>query len=145
MGDLIEKGSASAVHMGEDLVFAAWNMIEAVPDAVVGNFEAGKKITTTVFDNGQVVIDYLTDILPTGDAWLRVHAANLSSLKNIKLPILYNINMPEYYTEDTRWQHVRNTPFRKTIETLGAILADAATIGLLGKAKFLGEDGHKRK
>jgi hypothetical protein len=41
--------------------------------------------------------------------------------------------MPEHYTGDTRWEYVRNTPYRKSIETVGALLADALTIGLVGQ------------
>ena len=58
-----------------------------------GSFGPGQKLTTTIFDNGHVAIEYLTDIIPSGDAWLRVHASNL---KEIKPPVLYNLKMPEY-------------------------------------------------
>ena len=70
------------------------------------------------------MVEYLTDIIPTGDAWFRVHA---SSLKDLEVPVLYNLKMPEYVKGDNRWQYVRNTPFRKTIETVGTILADIAS------------------
>jgi len=48
-------------------------------------------------------------------------------------PILYNLQMPENAKGDARWQYVRNTPFRKTIETIGTLLADIATFGLFGQ------------
>ena len=96
-----------------------------MPDATVGNFDSGRKITTTVFDNGQVAVDYLTDILLSGNAWLRVHASGTSG--NMGLPFLYNLKTEERGIVDSRWASVRNTPFRKTIETLGSLLADTAS------------------
>lgn len=136
MMDIVGGVSGSINHMGKNLVLAGWNLIEVVPDATIGNLGPGRKLTTTIFDNGQVAIEYLTDVAPTGDAWLRVHAG---SLKDMKPPLLYNINMPEHKMDDVRWQYVRNTPFRKTIETIGALLADAATIGLLSQTAFSGK------
>ena len=131
-GDLVQGVGGSAIRVGEGIVLAGWNLAEVVPDATIGNFEEGRKLTTSIFDNGQVAIDYLTDILPTGEAWLRVHSPNFDSLNGSKAPVIYNIEMPEHYTEDVRWQYVRNTPFRKTIETIGSLLADAAAIQLIG-------------
>jgi len=86
-----------------------------------------------------VAIDYLTDILPFGEAWLRVHAPNL---KSGDLPILYNLKLPENYPEDERWQNIRNTPFRKKIETVGALLADIVSLGLLGQITATSEKRH---
>ena len=128
LGDLLQGVPGAVMHMGEDLILAGWNLVEVVPDATIGNFEAGRKATTTLFDNGQVVIDYLTDILPTQEAWLRVHAYHL---KDGKLPVYYNLSMPENYTGDARWSSVRNTPFRKGIETAGALLGDIFTLKFL--------------
>ena len=132
-GDLMTGIGQSVNHMTTNLVLAGWNLTEVVPDATVGNFDAGAKLTNTIFDNGQVAVQYLTDIVPTGDAWLRVHA---SDLRHLKLPLLYNLKMPENYGDDTRWKTVRNTTFRKSVETVGALLADAAAIGFLGQASF---------
>ncbi len=129
-GDLVQGVPCSINRMGKNLVLAGWNLVEVLPDATLGNFEAGRKLTTTVFDNGQVMVEYLTDVAPSGEAWMRVHAA---SLKGMKPPVLYNLTRPEHSLEDARWETVRNTPFRKTIETLGALLADAAFIGLIGQ------------
>ena len=140
-GDLVQGVSGSIIHMGEDLLLAGWNLVEVVPDATIGNFEAGRKLTTVIFDNGQVAIDYLTDILPTGEAWLRVHAFDL---KDLSAPILYNIKMPEHYKKDVRWQHVRNTPFRKTIETIGSLLADVFVFKLFGESTSLSQERHER-
>jgi len=131
-GDLVQGVGGSAIRVGEGIVLAGWNLAEVVSDATIGNFEEGRELTTTIFDNGQVAIDYLTDILPTGEAWLRVHSPNFNNLDDAKAPIIYNIEMPEHYIEDVRWKYVRNTPFRKTIETIGSLLADVATIQLIG-------------
>jgi hypothetical protein len=127
LGDLVEGIPQSLNHMGKNIVLAGLNLVQVLPDSTIGNLEGGSKLTTTVFDNGQVMVEYLTDIIPTGDAWFRVHA---SSLKDLEAPVLYNLKMPEYVKDDNRWQYVRNTPFRKTIETVGTILADIASIGL---------------
>jgi len=130
LGDILEGIPSSVNHMGKNIILSGWHLAEVLPDAAAGSFEPGQKLTTTIFDNGHVMIEYLTDIVPTGDAWLRVHA---SSFKELKPPILYNIKMPEHFSGDTRWEHVRNTPFRKTIETIGSLLTDALAISLLGQ------------
>jgi hypothetical protein len=130
LGDLVEGIPQSVNHMAKNLVLAGWNLVQVVPDATIGNFEAGRKLTTTIFDNGQVMVEYLTDVIPSGEAWFRVHAASLADLKP---PVLYNLEMPEHSKGDTRWNYVRNTPFRKTIETIGTLLADIAAIALLGQ------------
>lgn len=127
LGDLAEGIPQSVNHMGKNIVLAGLNLVQVIPDATIGNLEDGRKLTTAIFDNGQVMVEYLTDIIPTGDAWLRVHA---SSLKELEAPVLYNLKTPEYVNGDSRWQYVRNTPFRKTIETAGSLLADIATVGM---------------
>ncbi|HBZ56659.1 MAG TPA: hypothetical protein DEO88_14740 [Syntrophobacteraceae bacterium] len=139
--DLFDGVCGGVNHMAGDLVLAGWNLVEVLPDATIGNLESGRKLTTTLFDNGQVWVEYLTDIVPTGDAWLRVHAP---SLQEFKLPVVYNLGMPEHFTGDTRWEYIRNTPFRKTIETIGALLADVA-IGLsTGQVNLTSDSGPKR-
>jgi len=144
-GDLLQGVTGSALRMGEDLILAGWNILETIPDATIGNFKAGKELTTTVFDNGQVAIDYLTDILPGGEAWVRVHSPELGNLKGSKAPILNNIEMPEHVADDDRWKYVRNTPFRKTIESIGSLLGDFFAIKFLGNIKyFSGGDHHKK-
>ncbi|MFO7783726.1 MAG: hypothetical protein R6V25_03775 [Desulfatiglandales bacterium] len=135
-GDLIQGVAGSVVNMGKDLVFAGWNLIETIPDATIGNFEAGRKITTAVFDNGQVALNYIADILPGGDASIRVHSPDL---KNLKAPILNNLSMPESNPEDTRWKYVRNTPFRKSIETVGSVLSSILTLRFLTNFRVFGE------
>ena len=140
VGDLIEGVPSSVNHMAQNLLLAGWNLIEVLPDATIGNFETGQQVTTTVFDDGQVVVEYLTDIIPSGDAWLRVHAAKL---KELQAPVVYNLNMPEHYSGDTRWQYVRNTPFRKSIESIGALLADAAAIVAIGQTGFSSNRHHE--
>jgi len=84
-----------------------------VPDATIGNFKTGRELTTQVFDNGQVLMDYATDVLPSGEAWVRVHSLDLKSLRP---PLMHNAQMPERSSGDKRWAYVRNTPFRKMIE-----------------------------
>jgi hypothetical protein len=133
LGDLVEGVPKSVNHMAKNLVLAGLNLAQVVPDATIGNAEAGRKLTTTLFDNGQVMVEYLTDIIPSGDAWFRVHAMNL---QGFKAPVLYNLELPEHAKGDARWQYVRNTPFRKTIETIGTLLADIATFGLAGQSCF---------
>jgi hypothetical protein len=130
LGDLLGGIPASLNHMGKNIILSGWHLAEILPDAATGGAEQGQKLTTTIFDNGHVMIEYLTDVIPTGDAWLRVHA---SSLKDLKPPVLYNLKMPEHFTEDNRWEHVRNTPLRKTIETIGSLVTDGLAIGFLGE------------
>jgi hypothetical protein len=142
LGDLVGGVTNSLNHVAKNAILAGWNLVEVVPDATIGSFDAGRKLTTTIFDDGQVVVEYLTDVLPSGDAWMRVHA---SKLTEAKLPVVYNLKMPEHYKEDVRWQYIRNTPFRKSIETIGALLADAAAIGAIEQTKFLTNDRHHEK
>jgi hypothetical protein len=126
-GDLLGGVPGSVNHMANDLLLAGWNLAEAAPDATLGNIPAGEKLTSKVFDGGQVLIDYATDVIPSGDAWKRVHAF---SIKEAKLPILDNLGKKERNGDDPRWHYVRNTKFRKIIETVGALLADVAAFGL---------------
>jgi hypothetical protein len=130
LGDILGGIPSCVNHMGKNIILSGLHLAEVLPDAATGSFEPGQKLTTTIFDNGHVMVEYLTDIIPTGDAWLRVHA---SSLKELKPPILYNLKMPEHFTGDARWEHVRNTPFRKTIETIGSLITDGLAIGLSGQ------------
>jgi len=130
MGDILTGVPSSVNHMAKNLILSGWHLAEVLPDAAIGNFELGQKLTTSIFDNGHVVIEYLTDITPSGDAWLRVHASNL---KELKPPLVYNLKMPEFKNGDIRWENVRNTPFRKAIESIGALLADGLAIALIGQ------------
>ncbi len=123
MDDLVFGLPSAALNLVDDAALAAWNLLEVVPDATIGNLPGGQELVTTVFDNGQVLIDYLTDCLPAGDAWMRVHAYAWDE-RGIVPPILYNIYLPERFSGDSRWHTVRNTPFRKAIETVGSLLAD---------------------
>jgi hypothetical protein len=143
LDDLVEGIPQSVNHMAKNVVLAGLNLVQVLPDATIGNLEGGRKLTTTIFDNGQVMVEYLTDIIPSGDAWFRVHA---SSLLEGKVPILYNLQMPENAKGDARWQYVRNTPFRKTIETVGTLLADIATIGMAGQTGLsTNQNGDKQR
>ncbi|MGC8491213.1 MAG: hypothetical protein ACP5SH_05695 [Syntrophobacteraceae bacterium] len=130
LGDLVDGVPSSLNHMAQNAILSGWRLAEVLPDAALGSFAPGRKLTTTIFDNGQVAIEYLTDIAPSGDAWLRVHACDWGKLSP---PVLYNLKMPEHFSGDVRWRYVRNTPFRKSIETIGALLADGLTMGLLGQ------------
>jgi hypothetical protein len=130
MGDILTGVPSSVNHMAKNLILSGWHLAEVLPDAAIGNFEPGQKLTTSIFDNGHVAIEYLTDVIPSGDAWLRVHA---SSLKELKPPVLYNLKMPEFNKGDIRWENMRNTPFRKAIESIGALLADGLAIALIGQ------------
>jgi hypothetical protein len=47
-------------------------------------------------------------------------------------PILYNLNTAEVRLTDPRWAYVGNTPFRRTIETIGSLVGDAAISLWLG-------------
>lgn len=125
MDDLVYGVPSSAVNLLDDAALAAWNLLEVVPDATIGSLPGGREIVTTIFDNGQVIIDYVTDCLPAGEAWMRVHGYRLDAEGAVP-PILYNLQLPERYSGDARWATVRNTPFRKTIETVGSLLADFA-------------------
>ena len=126
--DLLIGIPHAAVNIVKDTALASLNLLEVIPDATIGNFDWGQKATTSVFDNGQVVIDYLADVLPGGDAWLRVHAAGPKG--DIDSPIYFNLITAEQGITDSRWSTVRNTPFRKTIETIGSLLSDAALVAL---------------
>jgi hypothetical protein len=139
--DLFDGACGSVNHMAGNLVLAGWNLAQVLPDATFGNLDAGRKLTTTIFDNGQVAVEYLTDILPAGDAWLRVHAP---SFKELKFPIVYNLGMPEHFSGDVRWEYIRNTPFRKSIETIGSLLADVAAGLTIGPVKLFSDDAPKR-
>jgi hypothetical protein len=124
------KSTTGAVVSGlRHSVLAAVNALEAVPDATIGNLESGRKLTTKVFDNGQVAVSYLTDVIPGGEAWFRVHSPGKTE-KGSMLPVYYNLKTSEQNIDDPRWATVRNTPFRKTIESVGALISDAAMLGL---------------
>ncbi len=128
--DLGTSTTTAAVSGLRHSVLAAINALEAVPDATIGNIEAGRKLTTNVFDNGQVAVSYLTDIMPGGDAWFRVNSAGTGD-EGFMAPVYYNLKTQEHGVDDPRWATVRNTPFRKTIESVGALLSDAALLGLI--------------
>ncbi len=126
--DLLIGIPHATANIVKSSALAALNLVEVIPDATIGHFDWGRKATTRVFDNGQVAVDYLTDILPGGNAWLRVHAMGYN--RDIKLPVFYNLQTDEQGIPDSRWATVRNTPFRKTIETIGSLLSDAAIVAL---------------
>jgi len=111
----------SAIHVGEDAVFACINLAETIPDATIGNCKAGQIVTTEFFDDAQVFIDFVTDVIPMGEAGSRTHAFTFK--KGLKgLPIVYNITSPEQGVDDENWKYVRNTPLRKTIESVATFI-----------------------
>ncbi len=139
--DIVEGVGSSVNHMTEDLALGVWNAIETVPDSTIGITKPGRKITTKIFDGGQVIIDYATDVLPGGEGWLRVHGGNLL---NGKLPIITNLQKPTY-NNDPKWKYVRNTSFRKAIETIGSIITDVMYFLFIRKNSVFGNDNRKRK
>ncbi|MBN2468855.1 MAG: hypothetical protein JXD19_11975 [Deltaproteobacteria bacterium] len=124
MDDIVFGFPSGAINLLDDNLLCLWNLLEVVPDATVGNLPPARQLVTTLFDNGQVVIDYITDCLPAGGAWMRVHAYGYDE-GQFTPPLLYNLTLPEQYEGDSRWSTIRNTPFRKVIETIGSLLADA--------------------
>lgn len=119
--DVIVGIPRSALHVGEDAAFVCINLAETVPDATIGNFKAGQVATTEVFDDAQVFVDFVTDVIPMGEANSRTHAFTLKNgFKG--LPVVYNITAPEQGLKDENWRYVRNTPFRKAIETIATLI-----------------------
>ncbi len=90
-----------------------------------------RRMVDTIFDNGQMAIDYITDVLPGSEAWMRVHAYDFLEGE---FPVIYNLKRPEHLMDDPRWQEIQNTPFRKAIETVGSLLTDAALIFTISQA-----------
>ena len=119
--DVVVGIPRSAIHVGEDAVFACINLAETIPDATIGNCKVGQMVTTEVFDDTQVFIDFVTDVIPMGEAGDRTRAFTFK--KGLKgLPIVYNITAPEQGMDDENWKYVRNTPFRKTIESVATFI-----------------------
>ncbi len=143
-GDILQGTGGSIIRMAESLVVSGWNLLETVPDATIGNFRKGEELTTEVFDNGQVFLGYLMDTLPGGEAWARVHASDFSDKDNPGFPVVTNLKKPEREEGDARWKYIRNTGFRKFIETIGALGMDVLAVKLLGESKFLSEERRER-
>ncbi|MFQ5964170.1 MAG: hypothetical protein ACE5KZ_07795 [Candidatus Scalinduaceae bacterium] len=119
--DIVKGVPKSIIHVGEDVMFAGLNSIEIIPDATIGNFKAGRKATTKIFDNVQVALDFATDVMPGGEASGRTRSFKLA--KGLKgLPIINNITMPEKEIKEPDWKYVRNTNFRKVIETISSLV-----------------------
>ncbi len=69
----------------------------------------------------QVLVDFVTDVIPMGEAGSRTRAFALK--KGIKgLPLINNITSPEQGIKDENWKYVRNTPFRKAIESMATLI-----------------------
>jgi len=124
MKDLVIGVPNSLIHAGEHTTLAALNTGEALPDATIGTAPAGRQLTTSTFDNTQVGASYVADVMPSGEAWGRVGAAGQDG--NWGMPIATNWKASEYNTTDPRFLGVRNTGFRKGIETIGTLGMGAA-------------------
>ena len=121
VGDIVKGVPGSVNNIGEDVMFAGLNAVEAVTDATIGNFKAGRKATTAIFDNTQVAMDFITDVLPGGEASIRARSFKLA--KGLKgLPIINNITSPEKKDDEKEWKYVRNTSFRKVLETIPSLI-----------------------
>lgn len=121
IGDIVKGVPKSVIHIGEDIMFAGLNAVEAIPDATIGNFKAGRKATTAIFDNAQVAMDFVTDVMPGGEASMRVRSFKLA--KGLKgLPIINNLTTPEKRYDEKELGYVRNTSFRKVIETIPSLI-----------------------
>jgi len=142
LGDLVEGVGGSVNHMAEDVILGAWNALEVIPDATIGASPQGRKAVSSIFDSGQVVLDYLTDIAPGGDAWMRVHAGNLFKGE---VPVVTNLRKESSTAKDLKWRYVRNTPFRKAIETAGTLIADGLSFIFLGRGLFSSDEKRERK
>ena len=106
--DLFVDLPQSAINIGEDVLFAGLNLVETIPDSTIGNTKVGRKMTTQVFDNTQVAMDFVTDVALGGEASTR---AKLYLIKKI---FHLNDNINNANTQ----KYVRYTPFRKAIENL---------------------------
>jgi hypothetical protein len=121
VGDIVKGIPRSAINIGEDIMFAGLNAVEVIPDATIGNFKAGRKATTAIFDNTQVAMDFITDVLPGGEASGRARSFKLA--KGLKgLPIINNLTTPEKKDDEKEWKYVRNTSFRKVLETIPSLI-----------------------
>ncbi|MCP5002403.1 MAG: hypothetical protein GY941_00390 [Planctomycetes bacterium] len=115
--NIVKGVPRSVINVGEDILFAGLNTLETVPDATIGNLKAGRKATTRVFDNAQVMLDLATDVMPGGEASGRTHTVNIE--KGLRgLPVIHNLSTPEDQGVEKDWRYVRNTPFRKVVETI---------------------------
>lgn len=119
--DMVVGIPRSAIHVGENAIFICINLAEIVPDATIGNFKKGQVITTEIFDDAQVFVDFITDVIPMGEAGSRTRAFTFK--KGIRgFPVVNNITSPERGIKDENWRYVRNTPLRKTIESMAMLV-----------------------
>ncbi len=119
--DMVVGIPRSVVQIAKDAALVGLNLAETVPDATIGSTKVGNVVATQVFDNTQVALEFLTDVLPGGEGRGRVYAFRLD--KGIRgLPLIHNLTTPEHGTDDADFKYVRNTSFRKTIETISSIV-----------------------
>ena len=124
VNNLVAGAPRAVGHMLKDGALGVLNLAEAVADATIGSLPKGERLVTKTFDNAQVVLSYVMDILPYGDAWSRVLSPG-SADQGLALPLAFNLNSPVTGIQDSNWVRVRNTPFRKTIETAGSVVTSA--------------------
>ncbi|RJR39823.1 MAG: hypothetical protein C4576_20680 [Desulfobacteraceae bacterium] len=55
--------------------------------------------------------------------------------------MLQNILREGISADALRWKHIRNTPFRKSIETIGSPAMDILTLKVLGHTKIFSRRG----
>lgn len=119
--DMVVGIPRSTIHVGENAIFMCMNLAEIVPDATIGNFKKGQVVTTEIFDDVQVFVDFVTDVIPMGEAGSRTRAFTFK--KGIRgFPVVNNITSPEQGIKDENWRYVRNTPLRKTIESMATLV-----------------------
>ncbi|MDY6862750.1 MAG: hypothetical protein SV062_07145 [Thermodesulfobacteriota bacterium] len=111
------------INLVEDIALCGLNTIEVIPDATVANLPNGEKVVNEIFDDTQVLINYLADVAPTGDAWMRVHSMEISKNRFIP-PIIKNLTSKERDFENDYLKTVYNSKFRKIIETIGSLTGD---------------------
>ena len=124
VNNLVAGAPRAVGHMLKDGALGVLNLAEAVADATIGSLPKGERLVTKTFDNAQVLLSYVMDILPYGDAWSRVLSPG-SADQGLALPLVYNLNSPVTGIQDSNWVRVRNTPFRKAIETAGSVMTSA--------------------
>jgi len=120
-GNVVKGVPGSVINVSEDIMLAGLNTIESVPDATIGNLKAGRKATTIIFDNAQVVLDLATDVMPGGEASERTRAMNMER-GFWGLPIIHNLTASKSGSNEANWKYVRNTSFRKIVETLLSLI-----------------------
>lgn len=109
--DMITNIPRSIVSVGEDALFAGLNLMEVIPDATIGNTRLGRNITTRIFDDLQVAVDFATDVMPGGGASTRTKAFLTGKI----------MGSDDGRDDQNSIQLTRSTPFRRVIEAISLI------------------------